>query len=276
MQQLVTQLTRAREAKKMSLTDIADLTLINVQFLQNMEQGNFTFLPQAYVRAFLREYASAVGLNPDEIMSTYIALAKEPTDPARPEAVETPAPAPLQSVPATQQQEIAVQHESEPPPTHPVSATDRAQKAITPTTIRIVLTGVIVLVAAIVVWNLLTPSRNGAVKEIAFDSVMKEHEGRDQQAETTATTEEPDSLTLQAVTTDSVWVLIVADGGEPIERLMRAGTRATWKAAGKFTISVGNAGALEFTLNDKPLGPLGRAGAVVRNRVITAGELSGH
>jgi hypothetical protein len=38
-----------------------------------------------------------------------------------------------------------------------------------------------------------------------------------------------------------------------------------WKARDKFAVTLGNAGAMEFTLNKKKVGTLGKRGSVVRN-----------
>ena len=55
MESPVTELKKAREQKGMSLSDIADATLINIRFLEEIERGNFSFLPETYIRGLLRE-----------------------------------------------------------------------------------------------------------------------------------------------------------------------------------------------------------------------------
>lgn len=65
------ELRAAREARGMSLDDIARQTLINVRFLEALEQGDITILPATYVRAFLRECAACVGLDPVYVMQRF-------------------------------------------------------------------------------------------------------------------------------------------------------------------------------------------------------------
>ena len=48
------ELKRAREAKRLSLADIADRTLINIRHLEAIERGDTSILPETYVRAFIR------------------------------------------------------------------------------------------------------------------------------------------------------------------------------------------------------------------------------
>lgn len=90
-------LKAAREAKKMSLEEVASKTRIPVRHLQHIEQGEWDALPaHTYSVGFARSYANAVGLNGNEIgaelrqeigpaRQTYEAPAAyyEPADPAR-------------------------------------------------------------------------------------------------------------------------------------------------------------------------------------------------
>ena len=58
------ELKKARERKEIMLEDVAHETKINLEYLKSIEAGEFNFLPQAYVRAFIRSYAQKVGLDP--------------------------------------------------------------------------------------------------------------------------------------------------------------------------------------------------------------------
>jgi transcriptional regulator with XRE-family HTH domain len=60
-----------RESKNMTLKDVALDTRLNMAVLENLEGGDFTFQPQTYIRAFLRQYAKSIGLNPDTILKDY-------------------------------------------------------------------------------------------------------------------------------------------------------------------------------------------------------------
>lgn len=259
MEPFIDQLKRAREARGMSLTDIADATLINPRFLEELEQGNFAFLPQTYVRAFLREYALQVDLDPDDICRAYDASRKtRPNTKGEKEPKEqTREPIPFEEVP--------------PPPILP-SGSDRAEAApMNPKLTKAALVLVLVLAVAVAVWNLVTPSADRAVEEIPFESVMKENESRETPADSTADSARSlangrmDSLILQATTADTVWVQLAIDGGTPRDYMLQPNVRRSWKAANRFGVTVGNASNVEFTLNKKQLGKLGKPGAVVRN-----------
>ena len=69
MEKLGAILYEARVAKNISLSDLEARTKIRSQYLAALEQGELDQLPgEVYVRGFLRSYAKAVGLAPDDIM----------------------------------------------------------------------------------------------------------------------------------------------------------------------------------------------------------------
>ena len=69
-----TELRAAREAQGISLEEIAQKTMISIDVLRALEAGNTSGLPAAYVRAFLREYAERVGLDPNIVTATLRAV----------------------------------------------------------------------------------------------------------------------------------------------------------------------------------------------------------
>ncbi|UOR12658.1 helix-turn-helix domain-containing protein [Halobacillus amylolyticus] len=65
-------LKEAREEKKLTLEEIQSTTKIQKRYLQAIENNEFGTLPgKFYTRAFIREYASAVGLNPEQVMEEH-------------------------------------------------------------------------------------------------------------------------------------------------------------------------------------------------------------
>lgn len=65
-------LKEAREAKNLSLESLQETTKIQKRYLVAIEQGDFHVLPgKFYARAFIKEYAMAVGINPDELLEEY-------------------------------------------------------------------------------------------------------------------------------------------------------------------------------------------------------------
>ncbi|WP_193768946.1 helix-turn-helix domain-containing protein [Metasolibacillus meyeri] len=65
-------LKEARLAKGLSLEDLQEVTKIQKRYLVGIEEGNYSIMPGSfYVRAFIKQYAEAVGLDPEEVLSSY-------------------------------------------------------------------------------------------------------------------------------------------------------------------------------------------------------------
>lgn len=71
-------LRRQRELRQVSLREIADVTKISIRYLEALEEDRFDVLPApVFAKGFLREYARYVGLDPDEVVNTYLTAQSE-------------------------------------------------------------------------------------------------------------------------------------------------------------------------------------------------------
>lgn len=65
-------LKETREAKGLSLDDLQQLTKIQKRYLMGIEKGNYEMMPgKFYVRAFIKQYAEAVGLDAEQLFIDY-------------------------------------------------------------------------------------------------------------------------------------------------------------------------------------------------------------
>jgi cytoskeleton protein RodZ len=76
-------------------------------------------------------------------------------------------------------------------------------------------------------------------------------------------------LVLRAI--DTTWVRIQPDGGAATEETLAPGAVREWRSAGRFRVTLGNAGGVELELDGRALPALGAAGRVARD-VIIPGE----
>ncbi|MBP1653534.1 MAG: putative transcriptional regulator [Bacteroidetes bacterium] len=253
MHTLGEQLRRAREAQGLSINQIEEITLINARHLEAIERGDLDTLPRPYIRAFVREYAALVGLDPDALLQQLDTRKAERE--GQPDTPDIPDDSP------------------EAQPTQPV-----ASRLVRSSTVRIAGVVVLLLVGTIALVVLNEPAPVPDVREIPFGNVIRENEQRlappQQPAPATPAPAASDSLTLSAAVTDSVWIQIVVDNLPPREYLARAGFRRSWKARERFVVTVGNAGAAAWTLNGTKLGPLGRTGTVARNVELNRASLT--
>ena len=72
MSELGNALKEARERKGLSLDDLQNITKIQKRYLVGIETGNYDMMPgKFYVRAFIKQYAEAVGLEPEEVFEQF-------------------------------------------------------------------------------------------------------------------------------------------------------------------------------------------------------------
>jgi cytoskeletal protein RodZ len=257
METLGEQLRRAREAHGLSIDQIEEITLINARHLEAIERGAMNTLPSPYIRAFVREYAAVVGLDPADVLKGFDEREAERT---RQTATTTD----------TRPAEPAEPHGE------PVTKRMLASSTVRTATVAAAL---VIGAIALVVLNERSPSPE--VREIPFGTVIRENEQRSATAQQpTQATPDPlpsiaDSLTLSAVVTDTLWMQIAIDNAPSREYLARPGFRASWRARDRFLVTVGNSRAATWTLNGTQLAPFGTSRGVVRNIELNRKSLSG-
>jgi cytoskeleton protein RodZ len=273
MHEFADELRASREARHISLTDISSATKIQLKYLRAMEEGNFTFLPGPYVRAFIRDYARAVQLDPEAAIARYEASIKPPEmsmGGAQPEYKESSNVSLVQHDIPKQTPEISRPRGFS---FRDALSNQTSKRKWLPVAAFVLLIVVVALVASITGNN-----RKEQVSETPFEQVLREKERSlsDRSASASAsgapsTTTRPysDSLILEGRTLQDIWVRLVIDDDSPKDYMFGPNIVRTWKAKGNFRISLGNAAAMTFRLNEKDLGTLGKPGAVVRNVLIT-------
>ncbi len=67
---------------------------------------------------------------------------------------------------------------------------------------------------------------------------------------------------------EPTWLRVQVDEGQVAEELLQAGAVREWNATRRFTLTVGNAGGVEIDLNGKRMPSLGAKGAVIQRLVL--------
>jgi cytoskeletal protein RodZ len=273
MNKFADELRASREAKHISLTDISSATKIQLKYLRAMEEGDFAFLPGPYIRAFIRDYATAVQIDPEATIARYEASMKGPeksAEESHPEYKDAKRASLVQHDIPKRTPEISRPHGL---PFRNVLSNQASKRKWLPIAAFILLIVVVALVASIT-----GNSRKEQVSETPFEQIVKEKEHPPPDRSTGAsasaipsTTSRPygDSLILEGRTSQDVWVRLVIDNDSSKEYMFGPKIVRTWKAKEKFRVSLGDAGGMTFRLNGKDLGMLGKPGAVVRNALIT-------
>jgi cytoskeletal protein RodZ len=227
-------LRRERELRGVSLCDVAEATKISARFLKALEDDRVDLLPGGlFPRAFLRQYARHLGLDAERLVAEFL------YDHGRRGELSTPPRA---------------QHG---PP-------------------RGGLFVVVVCLGLALLGLLKAGSRDGepaAGPEAAAPASAPPVNSVYAPASAAPQAAASDGLVLTLRAEQSCWVEVSADGEKVLSRVLDAGEIATLEAHGELVLSVGNAGGLSFTVNDRPGMSLGRSGEVRRNVVITKHNL---
>ncbi|MBI4547006.1 MAG: helix-turn-helix domain-containing protein [Ignavibacteriae bacterium] len=234
------QLRTARQAQGRTLVDIVVATRINQKFLEDVEQGIIPKLPLTYVRAFIKTYAEELGLNAEELL--------------RHEALVLPSSTVTQ--PETGFTKTVADIRANIHPIIPESAKPHQRN---------VLVALLLLLIAGLGVTLYFINKNDdsqSVQEISFSEMVAKQQGELGNTITTDTAtpsaiSRSDSLILEGVTKESVWVQIVVDGTITNEYTLPPHYRMQWKAKDNFLLSVGNAAGISLTLNNRKLGSFG-------------------
>jgi cytoskeleton protein RodZ len=228
-------LRRERELRGVSLREIADATKISVRFLQALEGDRVEILPGGvFRRSFLRQYARHLGLDADRIVEEFVA-AHGPEEPDEP------------------------------------SVTRRGRESAHPGTIFVV--AVFVLAALLSVIKAGREPRTLAPAPAAPPPAVPVAEAQHVPVTAQPVAAAPQGLVVNLSARQSCWVQASVDGQVVLNRVLEQGESQTLEAQGEVVLSVGNAGGLAFTVNDRPGVPLGRSGEVRRNIVITKKSL---
>ena len=235
-------LRRERELRGVSLREIADHTRLSIRFLEALEEDRVEVLPGGlFPRAFVKQYATFVGLDPERAVADFLALHGRP----------------------------------EPQSQRLVQPTERPSW-LSPGALFF---ATVALVAAVLVLRPVSdkePERTAAAAPtpVPVAPVVLPTD-RVYPPPGAAATPEParDTLVLTMTAEQNCWVEVSADGETVISRILAAGESETLEARGEIVLSVGNAGGLAIRVNDQPALPLGRSGEVRKNIVITRQSL---
>ena len=262
LEKFAEELKKAREDKKFSLIQIAAKTRLDLKFLEEMEKGNFSFLPELYVKAFIKEYAKMLDLNEAITLKKYEAAKRGKEYDEKGDTPEE-----VQIKKQKQEKEIsAVKTESRPsfnaadtgyesPEVSETSLKKKKQKLI------IYSAAGAVVVLVVIYFAFIRSSTDIIVSEKPYDEVKQSSQERyvDEAPkavvpDSTATAVMPaDSLTLEIDALDTSWVKILLDNSKVEEFTLFPHSKKEIKAKKNYIIVVGNSAVTHFALNNKPL-----------------------
>lgn len=247
-------LRQAREARRLSLADAERLTKIRGAHLAALEEERFEALPpRPYAKGFVRVYARLLGLDAEALVA----------------AVESRLP-PEVAPPLSRAVEI---------PLEPAEPPSRWRRILVYA--MWIILGVAVYFGYVGYTQFREFVRTGPAPTPAgrpFEDVRATPRPAVVAPLPTATppaTPLPpappgavpgEGVTLVLSTSGTSWIRVVADGERRFQGILDAGEARTWTAARELVIRIGNAAAVELTVNGRALGTLGGPGEVVELR----------
>ncbi len=241
-------LREAREGRGISLRQIANTTKISVGVLEALERNDISRLPGGiFSRAFVRSYASVVGLDPEETVREFVAGF------------------PHESVTAGHRPSASLESSD---------ASDGSRRTAA-TFLRLV--AISVPLAAVIVYFAIagrsrpqpTPRLPAAgpqaVAPLPSGSVAAPVRPVD------TNSEDADArLTVSVLATRPSWISATADGEKVVEQVLQRGEQRTIEVRRELVINVRDAGAIAMTLNGLDARPLGGAGETATKRLTPA------
>jgi cytoskeletal protein RodZ len=270
------ELREQREKSGLTLQQMATKTRIDLKFLEAIDQGNFSFLPDLYVKAFVKQYAKTIGLDENIALKKYEA-AKEGLefDPSPPKSEEVVKPV---EVPKAEQPKV----ESPPPAAKPVQplksyvdnhnqgSGDDENKANSQLMIFGLGGVVLIILAALLYFFIFNKSDNIIVEENPIEDIIEQENQRYEEAEPseqliaddTGIPVSSDSLYLTFYAKDTSWIFVVLDNNSTEEFTLNPNSKFSVTAAREFKATIGNSGGVTMQLNNLPVDFNGRVGSV--------------
>ena len=233
-------LRNAREARGLTVGAAEGLTRIRAVYLQALEDEQFDRLPSpAYARGYLRTYARALGLTPNELVEMYpAAFGASP----RPVFATTPAQIPIR-------------------PTTPPSRLRRLVMYVGGTVVTVV------LVLGFIGYQQLRQFAQPVPPLVSSPSVDSAQPPATPTPAPAAPPQAKPSMIpvpqtaasggveLAVVASGISWLNVVADGTEVFQGFVQAGDAPVWHARQRLTVRVGNMDAVTLRVNGKLLHP---------------------
>ncbi len=264
------QLKSIRQEKGISLQQISNHTKIDIKFLQKIEEGDFNFLPEIYVKAFIKEYAQTLELDPNEIIKKFVDAKNKLSDSRVSQQEESKIQVTKkeeeslepESIEKKYKKEFDVEEYFSPELEYPENNQERISKK------KYFLYTGIAVIFLIAAYFLFIKSDPSIIEEIPYEDVMTDRYEIDSSTIEQKSVQMDDSLNLSITPLKLVWLKVLCDNKEVYKQMAPAEKILNFKAQKNFYVVVGNAGNVKMSLNNKPISQIGKSGEI-RNYYIS-------
>lgn len=281
-------LRQRREELGISLEDAQEATRIRIRYLEALEAEDLEALPNPVVASgFLRNYAAYLELDPQEAVDrcpeiTGPSEQEFPTvNESSPFSAESFRPVPLHDIPDRRSRRwlaailviilvvalailawqgypyisnwlSIVQNAARPAPTERATSATLSTATFTPT-----VTTTATSAPTANAPRTAAPTQSLPTLELTLTPTFTPSPSP------TPTQPVYTGIFLELVFTETSWIQVAVDGVRQFQGELEAGTYRSWYGEERIELRVGNAGAVEATVNGQKLGPLGAPGEVI-------------
>ena len=271
------ELRQQREKAGLSLQQMATKTRIDIKFLEAIDQGNFAFLPDLYVKAFVKQFAKTIGLDENLTIKKFEAAREgKEIDPNPPASIEENPKTEVPKVEAPKTETPAITAKSTPP--HKSYVDEQKQKSSGDegkANSQLMIFGLggigLIIIAALLYFFVFSKSDTIIVEETPIDEVIEQSNQRYVEEEEPAEQITSDS-TIVPVSSDSLyltfnaketsWVFVVLDNNRTQEFTLSPNSKFSVAASREFKATIGNSGGVTLQLNNQSVDFTGRVGSV--------------
>ena len=270
LKQFADELKASREKVGITLQQISAKTRIDIKFLKALENGDFNFLPELYVKAFIKQYSKVIGLDEQEILYKFDLATAGKTN----EDKEEKSGYSTTSEEAKENNEPVIPKQTV---KSSISFTDDSAKERHNTGSKkkqnslLIGAGALAAILVLIISYFLffNKSNDIIVEEKPFEEVLKETPKRYIDEKNNLPTKnlvsnlERLTLTFTDIdSTDSAWVLVIIDDTTQTDFMLLPKVSRAITATKDLKFTLGNSGATEITFDNKPLVFDKRRGAV--------------
>ncbi|MGL5511403.1 MAG: helix-turn-helix domain-containing protein [Microcoleaceae cyanobacterium] len=248
------QLRQFRETNAISLERVSAVTMIRLDLLEAIENGNLSALPEAiYTKGLIKKYADIMGLEGDSLAAKLPIVSPVVKSDIKPTKFTFPQLRPhhlyvvyvaliflsLSILPRLMRNDLAVTTNNLPVSEGLASVKPPTEKEVT------------LVKSSKPPAQTITPQAAGTHTQISVSNNNRP---------TASGKTQPVNVSL--IVKDESWVLVEVDGKKEFEGLLTAGTERNWTAQQKLVVVAGNAGGVFLAVNNEQAKQLGAPGKV--------------
>lgn len=270
------ELKKTREEAGITLEGVSAKTRIDIKFLKALERGDVHFLPELYVKAFIKQYAKVIGLDEDETLQRYLLAKDGKTLPGKEDETIDSEIAETETKVQESQDKKSEEQEDKKKTLYSYSdenaKNNNSSKSIMKKNLLVYLVSALVAVIGVVlIYFLFVKDKgNNIVVEKPFDEVLQDTPKRFvnekvDQIPKESSPKDIEELTLTLTnndSADSAWVFVVMDNKTSREFLLFPKTSQSFKAKSNFKFTLGNSGVIDLKINNEKIEFKKKRGAV--------------